>query len=120
MFKRQTQVMDFNQLMAQMIEGERAKIVVDRIEDILTQEFKQRSASFNEKISEGAKESKIYSWEYPFQTFTDSYDKIAQAMVFEPKYENAQQLSKDIAAAKEFNKAVEENLRKKQEENDEG
>lgn len=108
MFNKQNQNVNFNELMDQLIEGEKAKLKLDSVCKFITGYVIEQRADFLEAFDKQKAEGKeCYSWRYPFKPYGD-YEKIADTIDYRLPDELLEQLHEDFEAAIAHNRSIQQ------------
>lgn len=108
MFNKQNQNVNFNELMEQMREGERAKIKLDRVCRLITSHIMEQRADFLKDFDKQKAEGReCYSWRYPFEIYGD-YKELVDIIDYRLPDELLEQLHEDFEAATAHNKSIQQ------------
>lgn len=101
--KNQKQIVNVNELMEQMREGEAAKIQIDRIRRIIMERIYKAMDDFKDLDPDKT----IYSWGYPF-AFDDTTATLMDAVDFTLPWSIRKLIDRDKELATMQNQAIEE------------
>lgn len=101
--KNQKQIVNVNELMEQMREGEAAKIQIGRIRRIIMERIYKAMDEFKDLDTDKT----IYSWEYPF-AFDDTTATLMDAVDFILPWSIRKLIDRDKELATMQNQAIEE------------
>ena len=106
--EKQAQVVNFNQLLEQMREGEDAKLKVNRMCNYLHSWFEREHKSFQEEIIDAPNTQVFYTWSYPFKAFGDTevIEKFVEILGYSLSTEDKELLDKDYKLAVEHNRKI--------------